>query len=495
MARPCTLAFSNRILGRTARFFFVLLVILALGPQTLGQSKNSQDDSSTSNNQTNNQKNNSQSSQQKDITVGDGTGKIESYLLATAAVHQAAVQIANKLAATNAGKKLVIYDQKEQDKLAALAQFRMQYSILHAIYSLALTPLPELSGDLVKRKNEYSAESATGVVGELSTAAQAAVQLLSLFKSTITTGGIDVTLDDEILIAEVSKALGPLGIITLRPTLYYPSVFDETKIASSTILTNLETLFQDKQSSLEQISSLQSDIYAINAALKEAPDQSTKDTLNSFLQPRITKLNQLKAANLTFDSMVSVLMGSGPSAKDKAGTDNSGDTNNDDSSTDDNKDDAQQIEGASVPSSQVTCDLNDSGLRSDFSAQSAGPGSVDVAPKNPQVKKTPNGKISPTTPKSTDQSATIDNQHAPSLADLIFADLLEGDIKAGNLILTLHIQQSGGGYLTKSNLFTFFGGTKLYHMGGSVVSFTLREPNLRPPGVIVALGRRCPKQE
>jgi hypothetical protein len=43
----------------------------------------------------------------------------------------------------------------------------------------------------------------------------------------------------------------------------------------------------------------------------------------------------------------------------------------------------------------------------------------------------------------------------------------------GGLILIVKVQRSGGAYYTKKNLWSFFGGMPLYHMGGVVVSFVL----------------------
>ena len=65
-------------------------------------------------------------------------------------------------------------------------------------------------------------------------------------------------------------------------------------------------------------------------------------------------------------------------------------------------------------------------------------------------------------------------QQGPTLGDLVRAQILVDtyllDDKGSNdkfraALLSIQIQQSGGGYLTKSNLWTFFGGPKLYHSG------------------------------
>ena len=71
-------------------------------------------------------------------------------------------------------------------------------------------------------------------------------------------------------------------------------------------------------------------------------------------------------------------------------------------------------------------------------------------------------------------AATNGQSTVPSLADLVMAELLVKKFQsAGTALLILHIQQSGGGYMTKSNLWTFFGGAKLFHSGGTIATFAL----------------------
>ena len=109
------------------------------------QGGNTSNQQTSGSNQQSTAKSDQSSQGQSDITVGDKTGKIESYLLANAAAHTAASTIANRVSAADVGA-VIVYDQVEQDRLAALAQFRMQASILSIMYGEALgvqiKPLP-----------------------------------------------------------------------------------------------------------------------------------------------------------------------------------------------------------------------------------------------------------------------------------------------------------------------------------------------------------------
>jgi hypothetical protein len=68
----------------------------------------------------------------------------------------------------------------------------------------------------------------------------------------------------------------------------------------------------------------------------------------------------------------------------------------------------------------------------------------------------------------------VDDKGASSLAMIVkekaISDQLAGPAAA---LLLLKVQKAGGGYLVKKNMWTFFGGMPLYHMGGAVVSYVL----------------------
>ena len=65
-----------------------------------------------------------------------------------------------------------------------------------------------------------------------------------------------------------------------------------------------------------------------------------------------------------------------------------------------------------------------------------------------------------------------DSKGTATLVHVVKEKAVARSIKDGSL-LVLKVQKAGGGLLTKKNLWTFFGGMPLFHMGGAAVSYTL----------------------
>ncbi len=67
---------------------------------------------------------------------------------------------------------------------------------------------------------------------------------------------------------------------------------------------------------------------------------------------------------------------------------------------------------------------------------------------------------------------TTDSKGVAALVHVAREKSLKESLGGGHLLVVKH-QTTGGGYMTKKNLWTFFGGMPLYHMGGAGLSFTL----------------------
>ena len=66
---------------------------------------------------------------------------------------------------------------------------------------------------------------------------------------------------------------------------------------------------------------------------------------------------------------------------------------------------------------------------------------------------------------------TADDKGVAPLTTVIRDAVIADSLSKGNLLLISKLQKSGGAYYTKKNMWTFFGGMPLYHMGGVVVSY------------------------
>jgi hypothetical protein len=79
---------------------------------------------------------------------------------------------------------------------------------------------------------------------------------------------------------------------------------------------------------------------------------------------------------------------------------------------------------------------------------------------------------------------TPDSKGVSALVTVAREKAIAGSIGEG-LLLVVKVQKAGGGVMTKKNLWTFFGGMPLYHMGGAAVTFTLIDGKT---GVVKASG-------
>lgn len=83
-----------------------------------------------------------------------------------------------------------------------------------------------------------------------------------------------------------------------------------------------------------------------------------------------------------------------------------------------------------------------------------------------------------------------DNQGTATLVQVIKEKAIGASLDGGYL-LVVKVQKSGGGVMTKKNLWTFFGEMPLYHMGGAAVSYSLIDGTtgfVRSSGVVPVHG-------
>ena len=70
---------------------------------------------------------------------------------------------------------------------------------------------------------------------------------------------------------------------------------------------------------------------------------------------------------------------------------------------------------------------------------------------------------------------TADDKGIALLTNVVREGVIADALSDGNLLLIIKMQNSGGSYYTKKNMWTLFGGMPLYHMGGIVASYALLE--------------------
>lgn len=82
--------------------------------------------------------------------------------------------------------------------------------------------------------------------------------------------------------------------------------------------------------------------------------------------------------------------------------------------------------------------------------------------------------------------SAVDDKGSSSLVMIVKEKAIADQLAHAHLLI-LKVQKAGGGYLVKKNVWTFFGGMPLYHMGGAAVSYLLLDGtsgNVTAAGVV-----------
>jgi hypothetical protein len=70
---------------------------------------------------------------------------------------------------------------------------------------------------------------------------------------------------------------------------------------------------------------------------------------------------------------------------------------------------------------------------------------------------------------------TPDDKGVVGLVTIAKERAIVDQLNNGGKLLAIKVQKAGGSFMTKKNLWTFFGGMPLYHMGGASVSYALMD--------------------
>ncbi|MGD0405959.1 MAG: hypothetical protein ABSB10_04835 [Candidatus Bathyarchaeia archaeon] len=370
------------------------------------------------------------------IKAGDKTGTIESYVLATGAAHRAARRITNSiLPKLKDIEKVIILDDTMRAQFNGLVAFRVNNTFLTLGYQDALDDVQKILVEFMPKSCQLQECITKGgkkkevpYVSEISGALQSLAQLGSLLKTDVAVNGVDVNLPDEIIIDEVSSQLlrlkkeGPTVLQVIRPTLYFAPVMTREDHLSD-VIKPLNSLYQLRNRVEGQIKYQLEDLAYAEKGCSDRPECLKEiQNLKTKLSAKKDELNKL---NTQFDSFIGSLISSSRGGGDV------------------------KPDGQKQPS-PIT---NNIFLGSSTDGDTSGK-------------------------KLSDKKSQAASQPKPSLADLAMAQLLLNQYLADPkvVLLTLQIQQAGGGYLAKNNLWTFFGAWPLRHSGGIVVTFSLISP-------------------
>ena len=371
------------------------------------------------------------------ITVGSGTGVIESYMIANDATLVCAKAIAKMIGNSNV-EEIILYDQAQHDALLAFAAFSAQEQIVKSALQSAIDEydnLPHIPPEFATQQQLGSGID-TGLT-LINSVVQTATAVAGLFKADVTLGGIPLTLDDDILIDQLSQQLiaAKPAVRFLRPSLYFSDLFKAGAIASSATVTTLTDLYKKRQSAQTRLTNVQAELVSLKAKLAATKDSNIQKQLNPLIAPRTAAAADLQGALAVFDALITKAVPATDPTAVKPTVNNAGAGNGD-----------KKKDGAG-------------------GGDQTGAGDTT---KNPKPGDSPPGS----------SANAKDTPAPPSIAAIVAAELLQkhlSNAKAG--LLAAHIQQGGGGYETKSNLWTFLGGPRIYYSGGTVSTFALLNPD------------------
>jgi hypothetical protein len=302
-----------------------------------------------------------------DVKAGPYTGSVEmrekagteeALLLAARAVKKSAAKVAEAVKTTDVAK-LYIFSAKEFPSFQRLLTFRFRKETIKQAFAAAGIAEP--------------VEAVEGIAAPALVAAglDAFSKLLGFFKSDYTVGGIDVKLDESLLLFSVAGALREKEVHL--PTIFEPTALDST---ISDLVVELADLQKLQMLTANAVNQTKEAIAKLEREAADPQNAATREALlkeAAALKPRVEQLNGVIAL---YDSFVSSL---------------------------------------------TTADAN--GILP----------LVAVA-----------------------QEFAIDTA-----------------LKAGAAVLLLRLENSGGGFLLKKNLWTGLGSMPLFHMGGATVTYLL----------------------
>jgi hypothetical protein len=305
------------------------------------------------------------------VDLKEKAGQLEATLLAAKAVREASASINNEVRKVLAdGTRIVLFASGDLPTFQSLIAYKAQYAIVNK----ALTVAIQNSSDLQQRSGV--ALEAVPIVGAAGIALDSVNKLLSYFRTDYTVGGVELSLDDALLVNGVSDLLRTSAdnksYVVSVPGIYNPSAIST---AGTSIITDLSGL-----SALKQVAA---------ARAKQHDDASDRLTKQSSSEKDETKKAELLKK-------------------------------------------AQQQK-------QMATDLR------------AATGVFDAW----------FGKVS-----------SLDDKGTVPLVSVIREQSIQDQL-ANAQLLVVKIQKAGGGYLMKKNVWTFFGGMPLYHMGGVTATYTL----------------------
>jgi hypothetical protein len=312
------------------------------------------------------------------VTMKDKAGTEEALLLGAQAVKQAAAKVAK--AVRGEKDKFYIFGAKEFPTFQRLTGFRFRKDLIKQAFAAAGITVPKPPGGAPRTE--------LVTPGMVSSGLDAFSKILGFFKTDSEVGGIDVKLDESLLLLAVAGSLSNKDGDNAGKEVHLPLLFlpDAQSSTLKALALELAELFELRGQAETQMNATKNTIADTEKKAADPANAATKDALlqtAAALKPKVDQLNGLIAL---YDSFATSL----------------------------------------------------------------------------------------TTP---------DSNGAAPLSAIAQEFAIDAALKADAAVLLLRLENSGGGYLLKKNLWTGLGKMPLYHMGGATVTYLLLDG---PGGKVLA---------
>lgn len=232
------------------------------------------------------------------VDMKEKAGTEEALLLSSRAVQESSAKIAKAIATGEQSRqlqKIYIFGSKEFPTFQRLLTFRFQKELIKQAFKAAGVMKPE--GEEGRKEVPALAVASAGL--------DAFSKILGFFKTDYTVGGIEVKLDESLLLFSVAGGLKKQGKEVHLPLVYEPNTQGSTVEELTKALADLV----DLRSRAVAASNQMKDAIADNEKKAAAPnlDPATKDALLATAAALKAKVDQLKGVIALYDSFVESL--------------------------------------------------------------------------------------------------------------------------------------------------------------------------------------------
>jgi hypothetical protein len=234
------------------------------------------------------------------VTLKDKAGAEEALLLGARAVKEAALKLVADVACLK--DKFYLFGAKEFPNFQRLAAYRFRTSLIKQAFAAAGIKLAGAGGTADGKEEGPRKEMVTA--GVVSSGLEAFSKILSFFKTDFELGGMDVKLDESLLLFTVAGGLSGKRKEVHLPLAYDPEV---QRTALSKLALELSELLELRQQVESQSNSLKKAISDTEKQAADPQNAAAKDTLLKTAADLKPKVDHMTALIALYDSFVASL--------------------------------------------------------------------------------------------------------------------------------------------------------------------------------------------